>query len=81
MGKLTLPVLLLWGSDDAISPPAVGQFLSKKLPDATLHIITGGKHDFALTHARCVAKHINRYLTQLKTADYHLHQRPFAFNI
>lgn len=61
LGKLTLPVLLLWGSDDAISPPAVGQFLSKKLPDATLHIITGGKHDFALTHARCVAKHINRY--------------------
>jgi len=56
------PVLLLWGDRDAISPVAVGERLTALLPDASLHIVSGGDHDFPVTHAAEVAPLIRRHL-------------------
>jgi pimeloyl-ACP methyl ester carboxylesterase len=47
--------LLLWGSEDLISPVAVGKKLEQLLPDATLTVVAGGNHDLARTHAERVA--------------------------
>ncbi|TCB77878.1 alpha/beta fold hydrolase [Acinetobacter sp. ANC 4173] len=61
--KIRMPVLLLWGDQDPISPIAVGQTLQQKLPQAQLHLIHGGDHAFGEHHAKEVAAHIQQYLT------------------
>ncbi|NMC68884.1 MAG: alpha/beta fold hydrolase, partial [Myxococcales bacterium] len=35
-GTIDRPVLLLWGREDAVSPPAIGERLAAELPDARL---------------------------------------------
>ena len=52
---ITAPVLLIWGDADPISPPAVGERLLELLPNARLHVVKGGDHDLAVTHADEVA--------------------------
>jgi pimeloyl-ACP methyl ester carboxylesterase len=39
--KISIPVLLLWGDVDPISPVAIGQRLALLLPRAELHVIHG----------------------------------------
>ncbi len=60
--KIRIPVLLVWGDSDPISPVAVGEFLRSKLPSARLAVIPGGGHDLARTHAgetaRLIAGHL-----------------------
>lgn len=60
--QLALPILLLWGEDDAISPVAVGQRLAALLPQSRLDIIAGGQHDVATTHAAEVAGLIQAFI-------------------
>ena len=62
--ELTIPTLLIWGDADPISPVSVGQRLQNLLPDAHLHILPGGGHDLAQTHAAEVAALIAAHLRQ-----------------
>jgi pimeloyl-ACP methyl ester carboxylesterase len=59
---LDLPVLLIFGDEDPISPVAVGERLASLFPRASLRIIDGGDHDIAITHAEDVAVHIREFL-------------------
>ncbi|GLS06045.1 alpha/beta hydrolase [Chitiniphilus shinanonensis] len=63
LAELTMPVLLLWGDADPISPPAVRRRLAQALPTATLHVIAGGGHDLARARAEIVAPLIDAHLT------------------
>lgn len=65
--ELTVPTLLLWGDADPISPVAVGERLASLLPNAHLHVVRGGDHDLAETHAASLAPLIDAYLAG--TAD------------
>lgn len=60
--RIAQPTLLLWGDDDPISPVAVGEHLATRLPDARLHVVKGGGHDLAETHADEVAPLIAEFL-------------------
>lgn len=60
--KIAAPTLLLWGDADPISPLAVGRHLEARIPDARLHIVAGGDHDLAQTHAAEVMPLIARHL-------------------
>jgi pimeloyl-ACP methyl ester carboxylesterase len=60
--EISAPVLLIWGDVDPISPLAVGKRLLDLLPDAKLHVVKGGDHDLAITHAAEVAAIIANYL-------------------
>lgn len=62
LGALTMPVLLIWGDNDPISPIAVGERLRDLLPDAELRIVRGGGHDLAQTHSNDVAAQIAAHL-------------------
>lgn len=42
--KLTMPALLIWGEDDHITPPFVGEQFQKLLPDAELHLLAKCGH-------------------------------------
>lgn len=59
---ITAPALLIWGDSDPISPVAVGERLYALLPNASLHIVRGGDHDLAQTHAPLVADLVRRHL-------------------
>jgi pimeloyl-ACP methyl ester carboxylesterase len=60
--RITTRTLLLWGDQDAISPPCVGERLLGLLPNATLQIIAGGDHDFPnampVPTATAIARHL-----------------------
>lgn len=61
---LRMPTLLLWGDSDPISPVGVGQRLASLLPNAKLHIFSGGEHDLASTFAPEVALLIDAHLAK-----------------
>jgi pimeloyl-ACP methyl ester carboxylesterase len=60
--KIAAPTLLLWGDADPISPVTVGKHLEARIPEARLHVVAGGDHDLAQTHAAEVAPLIARHL-------------------
>jgi pimeloyl-ACP methyl ester carboxylesterase len=60
--RIVVPVLLIWGDSDPISPVAVGQHLAERLPDARLQVVKGGNHDLAQTHAEAVAALVGEFL-------------------
>lgn len=62
LGRITVPVLLLWGDADPISPVAVGERLAALLPNARLHVLAGGEHDLAHVHAAQAAPLIDAHL-------------------
>lgn len=64
LSALRIPTLLLWGDADPISPVKAGERLASVLPLAELHVIPGGEHDVAATHAGVVAPLINRHLSR-----------------
>jgi pimeloyl-ACP methyl ester carboxylesterase len=65
LDNIEVPVLLLWGDDDPISPIAVGQYLKTQLKHAQLKIIEGGQHDLAQKHAATVSLYIQQFLATL----------------
>ena len=62
LGKLQVPVLLIWGDADPISPVAVGERLLSLLPNSSLQVIEGADHDLAETHADAVAVLIREHV-------------------
>ena len=60
--RITAPTLLIWGDVDPISPVAVGKHLEQRIPGARLHVVAGGDHDVAQTHANEVAALIATFL-------------------
>ena len=44
------PVLLVYGDKDTITPPRMGDYLARQLPDAALHIIPQAAHAPFLSH-------------------------------
>ncbi|RZJ12271.1 MAG: alpha/beta hydrolase [Rubrivivax sp.] len=60
--RLTMPVLLVWGDQDTISPVAAGEFLAARLPNATLRVVAGGSHALATEHPDVVAALIATHL-------------------
>lgn len=64
LSMVKVPTLLLWGDSDPISPVRVGERLASLLPCAELHIVEGGDHDIAETHAQVIAPLIDRHLAK-----------------
>jgi pimeloyl-ACP methyl ester carboxylesterase len=62
--EIAVPVLLLWGDADPISPVPVGERLAELLLDAELLVIPDGTHDLASERASEVLPHIERHLAK-----------------
>ena len=60
--EIAIPVLLLWGDADPISPVAVGRRLAELFPRAELVVFEGGMHDLILERAEDVVPHIDKHL-------------------
>lgn len=64
LGEIRQPTLLLWATDDAISPLAVGQELRRLLPNSRLVTYDCDDHWVARIHATEVAAEIKVLLTE-----------------
>jgi len=60
--ELAMPVLLLWGDADPISPIAVGKRLAELLPRSQLVVVKGGTHDLVAEHSTEVIPQIEAHL-------------------
>jgi len=60
--EITVPVLLIWGDADPISPVAVGRRLAELFPDSRLVVFAGGTHDLVQERADEVVIHVERHL-------------------
>jgi pimeloyl-ACP methyl ester carboxylesterase len=60
--RIVAPTLLIWGDSDPISPVAVGRHLEQRIAGSRLHVVPGGDHDIAQTHAKEVAALIAGHL-------------------
>ncbi|KAA6458204.1 alpha/beta hydrolase [Acidobacteria bacterium AB60] len=67
LSGIRIPVLLLWGDRDPLSPLAVGNALLARLPHATMHVVPGGEHDLARVHAMSIAPLIDAHLQNRRT--------------
>ena len=56
------PVLLLWGEDDVVSPPAVGEYLTELLPESQLVTFATASHALAQERPDEVAQCIQAFL-------------------
>lgn len=63
LAELKMPVLLLWGDSDPISPVDVGRKLADLFPRSELHVISGGDHDLLETHAALLAPIIDSHFS------------------
>jgi pimeloyl-ACP methyl ester carboxylesterase len=59
--RIEAPALLIWGADDRISPPAVGEYLTSLLPNAQLEVVAG-EHDHPHAHPEVTARLIQSFL-------------------
>lgn len=68
LSGIDVPVLLLWGDCDPISPLPIGEALLSHLPNAILHVVPGGQHDLARVHVQSIAPLIDAHLQSKHTS-------------
>ena len=64
-GKADVPVLLLFGTDDAITPPAVARRLRDALPDVRLLFVLEAGHEPFIDRPGVYAFHLASFLNDL----------------
>jgi pimeloyl-ACP methyl ester carboxylesterase len=64
-GRADAPVLLLWGTEDPVTPPAVGRRLRAVLPDARLLFILDAGHLPMVDRPSVFAFHLSSFLNDL----------------
>jgi len=62
LGEISAPTLLVLGEDDPIAPPAIGEFLRARLPNARLEVVEDASHDLEEEHPAFLASLIEAHL-------------------
>jgi pimeloyl-ACP methyl ester carboxylesterase len=62
LGSISAPTLLVFGDEDMIAPPAIGEFLMDRLPAAKLEVVPNASHDIEEEHPAFVASVIEAHL-------------------
>ncbi|HXK20764.1 MAG TPA: alpha/beta hydrolase [Polyangiaceae bacterium] len=62
LGRITHPTLLIYGTDDLIAPPSVGELLQQHLPHAQIEIIPDATHDLEIEYPDLIAAFIEAHL-------------------
>lgn len=65
VGRLTVPTLVMCGSDDQVTPPALGRELHEKIPGSRLVIVEGAGHMVMLEQPRATNEAIRAFLSML----------------
>jgi len=62
LGQISAPTLLVFGEDDVIAPPAIGEFLRERLPNSKLEVVSDASHDLEEEHPAFLASLIEAHL-------------------
>jgi pimeloyl-ACP methyl ester carboxylesterase len=62
LGEITVPTIVLHGTDDALFPPELGRSLAQSLPSAEFRLIPGAGHGLPLTHGEAVVEAVAELL-------------------
>jgi pimeloyl-ACP methyl ester carboxylesterase len=68
LNKIQAPTLLVWGNNDTITPPFVGQEFNKLIPNSELHFIDKCGHAPMMEVPEEFNKILHAFLTKLKTS-------------
>ena len=68
LNKIQVPTLLVWGNNDIITPPFVGQEFNKLIPNSELHFIDKCGHAPMMEVPDEFNKILQGFLTKLKTS-------------
>lgn len=62
---IRIPVLVLVGEEDALTPPAVSRAMAEQITDSELHVIPGAGHLSNLENPPVFCAHLGTYLARL----------------
>jgi pimeloyl-ACP methyl ester carboxylesterase len=60
--RIRAPTLVIHGSEDRINPTANARLLAERIPNATLHIVTGGRHDYLVEYREEASRVVLEFL-------------------
>jgi len=78
LGAVAAPTLILWGEDDPVYPPAVGERLNDAMPSSTLGLLPGCGHYLVEEAADTLGPMISEYLRARYAHAPHGHADPNA---
>ncbi|MCV2872928.1 alpha/beta hydrolase [Defluviimonas sp. WL0050] len=62
LGRVTLPCLVIHGTDDTLIPPEEGREIASLIPDAELEVIDGMGHVITPALAPLIVERVNRFI-------------------
>lgn len=65
LGSIRVPTVLLFGEEDPLTPPSVGQTMASRIPDAELRIIPRAGHLANLENAEAFTRELRAFLERL----------------
>ncbi len=65
LSQIPIPVVIIWGAEDKITPLKDGQLMQRKLTKASLHIIPHARHAPQFSHPEKVAKIVDEFLRKV----------------
>lgn len=78
LGRLDIPVLILWGEDDPFVPATAGERVNDAMPSSTLGLLPGCGHFLVEEAADTIAPMISEYLRARYAHAPHGHADPSA---
>lgn len=66
LGKVDIPTLILWGSNDAVTPLKDAYFIKKNLQNSELKVYQGKTHNLPYVEYKRLAKDINGWVKNQK---------------
>lgn len=65
LGKLQIPIMVLWGTEDRVVPYPGAESIYEHLPNVQLEVITGGHHALQCNRSELVNEKIKAFLESL----------------
>ncbi len=65
IGGITSPTLLIWGNDDVITPPFVGEEFHKLMPNSRLHLVDKCGHAPMMEQPEIFNQHLEEFLQEI----------------
>lgn len=56
------PTLIIWGEQDQVTPPWIGEYFHKNLKNSSIHFIKDARHAPQFTHPKELTQRINTFL-------------------
>ena len=69
LDQITIPVLLIWGQQDIITPPFVGEKFHELLPNSELHLVEKCGHAPMMEHPQTFNQLLDQFLSKQAAAN------------